>query len=98
MAVDDRAINNLRTWYDSEYEALKDEWKSGQFERFTNCPSFKSTSAYRKALNILIEERYLPEYVESYKIPPLRKSISEVLHNENFWKEKKTVINDLSNA
>ncbi len=89
MAVDNHAIESLRTWYDIEYDVLKKEWKSGQYARFTDCPSFKSASAYRKALNILIAECYLPEYVESYKIPPIRKTISEELHLANFWKEER---------
>lgn len=38
MAVDDHAINSLRTWFDLEYEELKKEWKSGQYGNLSECP------------------------------------------------------------
>lgn len=41
--------------------------------------TFKSTSAYREAMNILIEACYLSQYVDEYKIKPLNKRISDEL-------------------
>jgi hypothetical protein len=82
MAVDDHAINSLRTWFDIEYEELKKEWKSGQYETLSDCPSFKVTYTYREALNVLIKgSRYIDE-------TQLKKMIDEELEVENFWKEK----------
>mgnify|MGYP005653123931 CR=1 FL=1 len=88
MAVDDHAINCIRTWFDLEYEELKKEWKSGQYGNLSECPSFKSTSAYREALNVLIEACYLSQYVDQFKIAPLKKMIDDELEVESFWKEK----------
>jgi hypothetical protein len=33
MSVDDHAINSLRVWFDIEYEELKKEWKSNEYEK-----------------------------------------------------------------
>lgn len=89
MAVDDHAIDSLRTWFDLEYEELKKEWKSGQYEKFSDCPSFKATTAYREAMNVLIKACYLPQYVNDHKIVPLKKMIEDELEIENFWKERR---------
>jgi hypothetical protein len=82
MAVDDHAINSLRTWFEIEYERLKTEWKSGQYEKLSDCPSFKVTYTYREALNVLIKG---PRFIDESQ---LKKMIDEELEIENFWKEK----------
>ena len=82
MAVDDHAIDSLRTWFELEYDELKKEWKSGRYAKLSDCPSFESTSAYRDAMNVLIKALYLPEYVEKYRIAPLKKKIDEDLKFE----------------
>lgn len=88
MAVDDHAIDSLRTWFDMEYEELKKEWKSNQYEKLSDCPSYKSTAAYREAMNVLIKACYLPQYVESHKVRTLKDMIDEEIELENFWKER----------
>lgn len=82
MAVDDHAINSLRTWFEIEYEKLKTEWKSEQYESLSDCPSFKAAYTYREALNVLIKG---PQYIDETQ---LKKMIDEELEVENFWKEK----------
>jgi len=82
MAVDDHAINSLRTWFEIEYEKLKTEWKSGQYENLSDCPSFKVTYTYKEALNVLIKS---PQYIDETQ---LKKMMDEELEVENFWKEK----------
>lgn len=82
MVVDDHAINSLRTWFEIEYEKLKTEWKGGQYENFSDCPSFKVTYTYREALNVLIKG---PQYIDETQ---LKKMIDEELEIEHFWKEK----------
>jgi hypothetical protein len=83
MVVDDHAINSLKTWFDIEYERLKQEWKSGQYKNLTDCPSFKVTYTYREALNVLIKG---PQYIDETQ---LKKMIDEELEIQNHWKEHK---------
>lgn len=83
--VDDHAIDSLRTWFDSEYEELKKEWKSNQYEKLSNCPSYESAKAYREAMNVLIKACYLPQYVNEHKIKTLKQMIDEDLEIESFW-------------
>jgi len=82
MAVDDHAINSLRTWLETEYGKLKTEWKSGQYDILSDCPSFEVTYTYREALNVLIKG---PQYIDETQ---LKKMMDEELEVENFWKEK----------
>lgn len=82
MAVDDHAINSLKTWFDIEYEYLKKEWISNQYERLSDCPSFKTAHTYREALNVLIKG---PEYVDETQ---LKRMIDEDLEIEKHWENK----------
>lgn len=84
MAVDDHAIDALRGWFEPAYEELKKEWKSGQFENISDCPSFKSAAAYREAMNILIKACY----VNQNNIKSLKEMIDEELQVERFWAER----------
>lgn len=88
MSVDDHAIDSLRIFFKLEYEELKIEWKSGQYGKLSDCPSFGSTTAYREAMNVLIKACYLPEYFEQNKIEPLKKMIVEQLEIDDFWKDR----------
>lgn len=89
MPVDDHAIDSLRVWFDIEYEQLKEEWKSNEYENLSDCPSFKGAKAYREAMNILIKACYLPEYFEAHKIQTLKQMIDEELEIEEFWESRK---------
>ncbi|UFU00338.1 hypothetical protein KO561_05145 [Radiobacillus kanasensis] len=84
MSVDDHAIERLKVWFELEYDELKAEWKSNEYSKLSDCPSFKSTTAYRESLNVLIKACYLPDYVDEFKIRPLKKMIDEDLLWENF--------------
>lgn len=86
MAVDDHAIDSLKTWYIIEYEELKKEWKSDKYERLSDCPSFKIVYTYREALDVLIKG---PEYIDEYKSERLKKMIDEELEIEKYRKENK---------
>lgn len=88
MAVDDHAINSLRTWFIIAYDDLKNEWKSGRYDVISDCPSYEGANAYREAMNILIKACYLPEYADKFKINPLGEMIEQELETENFWKER----------
>ncbi|EWG08400.1 hypothetical protein [Cytobacillus firmus] len=83
MTVDDHAIDSLRTWFDLAYEELKKEWKSGQYEKLSDCPSFKAAAAYNEAINVLHKGSNFPEVAEEQ----LKKALDEELEIENFWKE-----------
>ena len=83
MAVDDHAINSLKVWFDIEYEELKKEWKSGQYENLSDCPSFKVTYTYREALNVLIKG---PQYFDETQ---LKRMIEEELEIEEHWENRK---------
>lgn len=88
MGVSDHAIESLRTWYDLAYEELKEEYTSSKYKKLSECPSYKETAAYREAMNVLIKGCYLPEYVDSHLVPPLKRSLDEEIGIENFWKEQ----------
>lgn len=89
MAVDDHAIDSLRVWFNIEYEELKKEWKSNEYENLSDCPSFKGAKAYREAMNVLIKAYYLPEYFDEYKIKTLKQMIDEDLELEEFRENRK---------
>ena len=84
MTVDDHAINSLKTWFDIAYEDLKKEWKSGQYEKLSECPSFKTTATYHEAMTVLTNGCNFPEVAEAQ----LKRELDEELEIENFWKEK----------
>lgn len=83
MAVDDHAINALKTWYEIEYERLKKEWKSGMYFKVRNCPNFYTTLTYREALNVLIHG---PQYVDETQ---LKRLIEEDLEIEQLQEKNK---------
>lgn len=85
MAVDDHAINSLRVWFDIEYNELKKEWKSNEYEKLSDCPSFKVVYTYREALDVLIKG---PEHVNDDKSERLKRMIDEELELENYRKQK----------
>lgn len=79
--VDDHAIDALKVWFEIEYEHLKKEWKSGQYGKLSECPSFKVTHTYKEAINILIkgtqyiDETELKQMIdEDLEIEELRKN------------------------
>lgn len=85
MGVDDHAINSLRVFYDVAYEELKKEWKSNQYEKLSDCPSFKGVYTYRDALDVLIKG---PGSIDVYKSERLQGIIDEDLELETLSKKK----------
>lgn len=84
MIVDDHAIDSLKPWFEPAYEELKKEWGSGKYKEFIDCPSFKATTAYYEAMNVLSKARYGNER----KTISLQEMIDDELEVENFWKDK----------
>jgi hypothetical protein len=79
MAVDDHAINSLKTWYDIAYEELKKEWKTDEYDRLADCPSFNAAHTYREALDVLIKGP------RSFNEERLKSLIDEDLELEELW-------------
>lgn len=86
ILVDDHVIDSLRRYFDDVYEELKKEWKSNDYERLSDCPSFKLAYTYREALDVLITG---PESFDELKSEKLKEQIDEELRMENFWKERR---------
>jgi hypothetical protein len=86
----DHAIDNLKIYFDLSYEELVEEWKSGEYKKLSECPSYKEANAYREAINVLVKACYLPEYVQEYMFASLSQQIREQVEIENFWAEQST--------
>lgn len=84
MTVDDHAINSLSTWYDLAYEELKNEWVTGQYDKISDCPSFKVAAAYHEAINVLHKGCNFPDVAADQ----LQKSIDREILLERFWRDK----------
>lgn len=69
----DHAIDALRVFYDIALVELKEDWNSGQYQKLSDCPSYREARAYREAINVLIKAYYLPEY--DYLRPTLAEEI-----------------------
>lgn len=82
MIVDDHAVNSLRTWFDIAYEDLKKEWRSNEYGRLSDCPSFKLAHTYHEALNVLIKG---PKHFEETE---LKRMLAEELETEKHWENK----------
>jgi hypothetical protein len=85
MAVDDHVIDSLRRYFNDAYEELKKEWKTNEYGRLSDCPSFRLAYTYREAMDILIIG---PTYFEDNKTERLKKMIDEDLELENYRKQK----------
>lgn len=49
----DHAINALRPYYDVEMDMFIEEWKSGEYKKFSDCPSYHSLKALVDAMNCM---------------------------------------------
>jgi hypothetical protein len=86
MVVDDHVVDSLRRYFDEVYEGLKKEWKSSEYQKLSDCPSFKTAYTYREALEVLANGS---ESFDEHKSERLKRMIDEDLELENFWKNKK---------
>lgn len=67
MGIDDHAIDALRVWYDLAIEEMYSEYKSGEYKKMSDLPSYETAVVYAKAMNIMVNALYLPEYKEQYR-------------------------------
>lgn len=67
----DHAISSLNSFFEISMELLYEEWKSGEYKKLSECPSYEETSTYRKAMAIM--EKYY--YGSNYKTTPLKECI-----------------------
>lgn len=79
--IDEHVIDSLRRYFDDSYQELKKEWISGEYERLSDCPSFKTANTYLAAMKVLIEGSRNDE-------AELKRMLDEELEVENFWKNK----------
>lgn len=77
MDVDDHAIDSLKVWYNLAIKELRAEHQRNLSEPISKLPSFKAAKAYEKAINVLINAYYLPEFQERYRLPSAIKLIKE---------------------
>ena len=49
----DHAIDALYVYVDIEAEFFAEEWKSGNYKKFSDCPSYDSAKALVDATNIM---------------------------------------------
>lgn len=52
----DHAINALRPYVEVELDEVKREWKSGEYRKISECPSYEAAKALIEAIHRL--ERY----------------------------------------
>jgi hypothetical protein len=71
----DHAIDGLRVYYDVALEELVQDWKSDNYQKLSDCPSYREAKAYREAINVLVNACYIPEYADSHLIEPLSKQV-----------------------
>jgi hypothetical protein len=67
----DHAINSINIYFEITMEELYDEWKTGQYKKLSECPSYEEASTYRKAINVM--KKYC--YGDSFKTYSLKEHI-----------------------
>lgn len=49
----DHAWNSLEPFYQAEAECFLEEWKSGEYKKWSDCPSYERLRAIIQAANII---------------------------------------------
>jgi hypothetical protein len=49
----DHVWNSIEPFYEAEAGIFLDEWKSGEYKKWSDCPSYESLKAIIKAANII---------------------------------------------
>ena len=49
----DHLLNAMQPFYEAEAGIFLDEWKSGEYQKWSDCPSYESLKAIIKAANII---------------------------------------------
>jgi hypothetical protein len=69
----DHAINAITVYFEISMDHLYDEWKSGEYKRLSDCPTYRETSTYREAINVMKKFYYgnqepapLEELIDAY--------------------------------
>lgn len=62
----DRVIDYITEYMENERQDFIEEWRSGQYKKISDCPSYGAVKAYCKARNIL--SKYLYDKAE-YETP-----------------------------
>ncbi|TKH12188.1 hypothetical protein FC694_22500 [Bacillus wiedmannii] len=70
----DHAINAVNEFFEISIERLYEEWKTGEFKKLSDCPTYEESSTYKKAIGIMEkyyyrgngEEISLKEHIENH--------------------------------
>lgn len=65
----DHAIEYLKEYMDMDENEFIREWKSGEYQKISDCPSYAEVKAYCDAINILVAYYYGKEK-KHYTITP----------------------------
>lgn len=49
----DHILNAIKPYYEAEVSQFLEEWKSGQYKKWSDCPSYDSLRTIIKAANII---------------------------------------------
>ena len=49
----DHLFNAMQPFYEAEAGIFLEEWKSGEYQKWSDCPSYESLKAIIKAANII---------------------------------------------
>lgn len=63
----DHAINSVNVYFEIALETLYEEWKKGEYERLSACPSYREASTYQRAIEVM--RKY---HDSNYAMPSVR--------------------------
>lgn len=66
----DHVIEYIENYMNCDEEQFIKEFKSGNYKKMSDCPSYKRVKAYCDCINVLVKANYREEYVENYLITP----------------------------
>lgn len=73
----DHVIEYIENYMSCDEGAFIKEFKSGNYKKISDCPSYKRVKAYCDCINVLVKANYHEEYVEASLITP-KKIISRI--------------------
>ena len=73
----DHVIGYIENYMVGDKEQFIKEFKSGNYKKISDCPSYKRVKAYCDCINVLVKANYHEEYVEASLITP-KKIISRI--------------------
>lgn len=66
----DHAIDYLEQYMTMDKELFIEQWKSGQYEKLEDCPSYGEVKAYCDALRILMKQHYDEKVLKESNLTP----------------------------